>query len=710
MWEKRIGFTIANNDGKVKYIKKHSGYSLKFSYDFILYVLRIRTGSIIYPMKFIAILSLCFLSLAGIGARAQIRAVDSLLKVIKTERDDTSKAKNLFMIAFYMRTYNPDTTILLAQQALVLVKKLKWRQGEAGAYNSASLGYTIKGEFPNALDNGEKALRINEELGNKLGQASNLLNIGSIYYFQGDYPKTLDCCIRALKINEEYGNKLRQAGNLGNIGIVYSDMGDYAKALEYFQEALKIDEEYGSKEGQAENLSNIGTIYYNKGDYPKALVFFMRTLKIFEGIRNKLDQLNALTSIGNVYLKQGDYTKALDYYLKAIRIGKYLGNKQGSAEILGSIGILYYKTGKFKEAERKLRYAIAIDSAIGARNDLMQFEEELSHLYDTTGRYKLALHWFRKASILKDTLFSIEKNKAITRKELTYQYEKKEAGQKAEQEKKDAVRNAEEARQNAHNKMQKVIIWLIASTAIILVLLVILVFQRMKGAEKKKIIAEQQKSWLELKALRTQMNPHFIFNIINSIQSFVLKNDTRLSSEYLAQFSHLIRGVLENSRKEKITLAEEIDGLKNYIEFEDMRFPQRFVFDIRVDKTIDSTQTFLPPLLIQPYVENAIWHGLMHRREGEGKLIIIFEKSDGLIKCIVDDNGIGRKAANEMKNKTGHRSLGLTIVNERIDLMNKMYHWGMKVEVIDKVDNDRQASGTRVELMIPLLLNSLSHA
>jgi hypothetical protein len=208
----------------------------------------------------------------------------------------------------------------------------------------------------------------------------------------------------------------------------------------------------------------------------------------------------------------------------------------------------------------------------------------------------------------------------------------------------------------------------------------------------------------EMTALRAQMNPHFIFNCLNSIKLYTLENDAHAASEYLTKFSRLIRLVLENSAQEKISLISELETLQLYIDMETMRFKTKFSFQLDIDPAIDTDFVEIPPMLIQPYVENAIWHGLMHK-EGNGNLtVIILQPVDDTLQVEILDDGIGRARAAEYKSKsaTRHKSFGLKVSSERIALINQRSKNEMVVRIEDLVDPEGNSAGTRAILTIPL--------
>ncbi len=229
-----------------------------------------------------------------------------------------------------------------------------------------------------------------------------------------------------------------------------------------------------------------------------------------------------------------------------------------------------------------------------------------------------------------------------------------------------------------------------------------------KAAEKSEV--NRKIGDLKLMALRAQMNPHFIFNSINSIQLFILKNDSESAHKHLSRFSRLIRNVLENSKHEYISLGVEIETLEHYIELERLRFSSKFSYKISLDEAIDVKSILISPLLIQPYVENAIWHGLMHLKDRPGELSIRIEKQDRLLKCIVSDNGIGRKQSAEFKKGREHKSTGLSLNKERVEIINTLHNSSQSVTFIDETNEQGAATGTRVEIFIPVNLNYSDYA
>ncbi len=221
--------------------------------------------------------------------------------------------------------------------------------------------------------------------------------------------------------------------------------------------------------------------------------------------------------------------------------------------------------------------------------------------------------------------------------------------------------------------------------------------------EKKKTAFNKQLAQIEMKALKAQMNPHFIFNCMNSINSYILENDKKKASDYLTKFSTLIRLILENSDKQKINLADELAMLETYMQLEQNRLDNKFDYYIEVDASIKTIAFEIPPLILQPFIENAIWHGLVHKRE-RGKISISIRKESNKLICTIEDNGIGRSKAATLKQQQmiKHQSMGMKVTEDRLKILNELNLKTPSVTIVDLFNNDHQPSGTRAEIVIPV--------
>lgn len=266
---------------------------------------------------------------------------------------------------------------------------------------------------------------------------------------------------------------------------------------------------------------------------------------------------------------------------------------------------------------------------------------------------------------------------------------------------------------SSKEKMLKIVIvppfwktawFIILSGALVLLLTFIIVSLRIRNIRKQehakseynKRIAE-----LEMTALRAQMNPHFIFNCLNSINRYILKSDRDTAAEYVTKFSRLIRLILDNSRANTVSLSNEIAALKLYLEMETLRFENKFEYLINIAPEFDPDKIMVPPMIFQPYVENAIWHGLMHK-DGPGKIEVNFHRDEDFLICTIDDNGVGRKQAAELESKFSvkNKSHGLMVTAKRLTIYNQQENLKDEITIIDKSDQKGVPCGTTVILKV----------
>ncbi len=475
--------------------------------------MKIKILYIFFSAAFLIPNSFCF---------AQNKKIESLLILLKKDKADSNKVITLNKLSSeYKSIGNYDTALSYAETALQLAQQLNEKKEMAEAYNNIRSVHYNKGNYRQAIEYAFKTLKIDEELADKKGIASTLSNIGLVYYEQADYSKALDYNFKALKMAQDFENKTLQANLIGNIGIVYSEQADYSKALDYYFKALKMAEEHGNKNNIAIWLSNIGIIYLDQGNYQKALDYDFKALKIVEESGDIKGMAAKLGNIGIVYKFQRDYPKALDFYLKALKIAKELGDKKEISIILGNIGLLYISLKKYEDAFNHIYPALALSDSIGAMDIVKNGFNNLSQLYekadvslpDSIGGKRLtmeqmrlrSLYYYKRSIAIRDTLFSQENKKQLIRKELNFEFEKREAATKAENEKQQLA-YAEK------NRKQKIIIWSVVCCLLLVIVFAGFVFRSLRTTrrqkqiievksreteEQKKIIAEKNKDMLD---------------------------------------------------------------------------------------------------------------------------------------------------------------------------------------------------------------------
>ena len=413
---------------------------------------------------------LFFIFAIHISCLSQNKKIDSLLSVLKTTKEDTTKINTLNDIGWELKNNNPDTAIILCTRALALAEATKWRKGIAGSLRNLGAFNYLKGNYPQALQHYFKALKINEELKDKKGISAILGNIGIVYRNQTDYPKALDYYFKALKIGEELGDKNRIAIQLGNIGIVYDNQKDYPKALDYYFRALKMDEELGNKNNIAALLGNIGSVYDEQAS----------------AMSSDSADIIGIKSVEQERL----YNKALDWFFKALKVAEELGGKNRIAADLGNIGSIYTDLNKYKKAEDYLLRALLIDTSIGSIEGQKYRHNDLSKLYSKTGRHKLALEHYKKYIAARDSINNDENTKKQTRTEMQFEFSKKQTA--------DSVKVAEGKKLAAAELKSEVNKRYSLYMGLFLVVVFAgFIFNRFRVTQKQKIIIESQKEIVE---------------------------------------------------------------------------------------------------------------------------------------------------------------------------------------------------------------------
>ncbi|MES2284242.1 MAG: tetratricopeptide repeat protein [Bacteroidota bacterium] len=508
-------------------------------------------------LKYLATCSLFLLIISRAEQSiAQQNKIDSLLSLVKNDKPDTNKVNHLNILSKeYINTGSYDSALhnanaalristALADQDITSDLKQSIQKGFAVTYSNIGLIRWRQGEFPQALDFYLKALKIYEELGHKNKIAGIQGNIGGIYLSQGNHTKALGYYFKVLKAFEELGDKNKMATAYGGIGNIYGEQTQYLKALDYYFKALKIYEDADDENGMATWFLNIGVVYYHLKDYPKALDYYFKALKIDEKLEDKNGIAYIFTNIGLVYhdqavfnqnsnKKESDllFLKALDYYFKSLKINEEFGNKNLIAVTLGNIGSLYTNQNRYEEAEKFLLRSLKIDTSIVFLAHTEETHELLSQLYTKTGNYQKALEHYQNAMFAKDSIFNQEKNKDITRKEMNYEFEKKETALKAEKEKQDLLTAAE-------HKRQQLFLWFILAVALAVATIAIIIFRSLQITKKQKQVIEiQNKEITKQKQLVEEKNKDNADSVsyARRIQTSFLTSETYIK-RYLKEY------------------------------------------------------------------------------------------------------------------------------------------------------------------------------
>jgi len=591
---------------------------------------------------------------AGFGQPAT--PADSLLRVVREHPTrDSNRVTALLRLADATVYTDPATAMHYADEALEISQSIAWTKGIALSLRQKGNAFYVFSDNPAALDCYIRALRVGQPLGLRELDASLFNNLANIYCDGKQYEKGLAYYRQFLEAARQLNNLKQQTIALVNMGVVYTELGQQEKALDCGRQALSICRGAGIAYFVPIILNNLGITWNKKGMSDSALAMFGQSVSLAEGSGNYDAKASSLEEIGKIWLARGDYAKA----------GQY--------------------------ARQSLEIARQLHSAEWQSNAWQSLYEVYAHQH----RYDKALEAYREYIVYRDSVSTTEKESAMAKKEMQFEFERREAATRADNDRKAALARAEIDRQGLIRKVILAGVLVLAAAAIAGFIL----YKRRRDAEERRKEADLKAkvSETEMKVLRLQMNPHFIFNSLNSVSDYIARHETEKANYFLTRFAKMMRQVLEHSEKTEITLAEDLHVVETYIQLELMRLRNELSYEIQIDRDIDPDVTMVPPLIVQPFVENSIWHGLS-ARDRPGRISIRVTREDGMIRYIVEDNGIGRQAA--ARNGTGGKcSMGLRITRDRIDILNQTKRANAGVEIIDL------SEGTRVELRLPMEIN-----
>jgi tetratricopeptide (TPR) repeat protein len=631
--------------------------------------------------------------------------------------------------------------------ALGIATKLENDSLIADSWNVIGANYLTMGMSDSALACYERAYSINDRMKRQNAQALVLNNIGSFHYMSGDYYKALQFYIKAANLAQLCGNKKQYGACTGNIGIVYTALSDFPQAIEYNLKALKVHTELGLKNSMNNNYLNLGATYRNMNDFPKAFEFAEKAIslsrelgdintlasalslrgqinfdigKYDETILNcreslkiigdsKLARITAInySLLGRTYSYQHAYDQAIDSYRKSISILKEINDVNNLSLALQDLGMVYLNAPDTILLNKKIkpsgRYSIAMDMQKESLEIAIEMEsldrqatalDNISKIYERQHNFEQALIYYKKATVVNDSIYMSTKKQDVTRLEMQFEFDKREALTKAEVDKKAAL--AELQLETQKTKGQAIlggsILLLLAGAG------AFVSYKRNRDIAHKKMEADfkLQVSDTEMKALRSQMNPHFIFNSLNSIGDYIGKNEMKAADTYLSKFAKLMRQILENSDMKEVTLADDLTALENYMQLEALRLRDKFKWEIEIDPTIDINNTMIPPLILQPFVENSIWHGIS-KKNGTGTIKINVFRNGDMINCVVEDDGVGRKFSTKDDLNSHKKSFGMQITQARIDILNRIKKSSAEIRLSDLTE------GLKVEVKLPYL-------
>lgn len=601
---------------------------------------------------------------------SQEYSLDSIKKVLETNMHDTSR---LATISYILENENQRDSISIGynkQVITILAKNLKSKELDfklrnkylyylAYWYADKAVVLAFNQSGPEAINCLEKSIHIFKYLNMPEEMWIGINNKGNALRKMGEYEKAIICFFDALKYHDSKGNKFGVAGANSSIGSVYLDQNKFTEAINYYNKALTYYDFLKQPENkdlyeQAIINNNIGVSYFFLNNYTTAKTYFYKALTI-EKENNFLNSISFVYDrLASIAVKENKLDTAVELYNEGLLYAKKDRAKAMLANSLGELCVLK------KEHSQAVSYYTKALNYANASKDLEIVESiylNLYNVYKTTNQFEKSLLAFEKYTDLKKANKEEASKNELGQQQLKYDFEKKEFQTKLAQEKQLSAIKLDNEKKNTR---KNIIVFVLLFLAL---LLGISMFYLYKFYKQKNIINANKNNELKQKLLLSQMNPHFIFNSVDNIQSLIHSNKNDEAVNYLTKFSKLTRQILENSTQDYITMQEEVLMLDNYLKIQQLLHNYKFTYQIHVDENIEQEKMLLPPMLSQPFVENAIKHGLKNKTE-KGIIDIKFYLLNEKLFFEVSDNGSGIEAKSENEK---HKSMATQIVTERLN-------------------------------------------
>lgn len=642
--------------------------------------------------------------------------IDSLKTLLQKEQVDSLKVFTAIDLSrqIHREAHQIDEEYKYANEAIDIALGINDTLLYARALDNLGLLRRFHQEYAEALVMHAKAFNLIKDkpvkpiykmiIGNNAGVAGR---------YNQQYDRAIAFYMETLKIaeaEEDIKNIAISSNGIGNaLGHI---AGREEESLKYYKRSLKAEKERGNSLGIAMNLLSIGDHYTDKGNFDEARKHLDQLMKINRERNDKYGLAITHQFYGKNYFKEGkDLKKASFYFQNALERFTEMGDKHKEAELLYSLGEIQTEQNQPKKAKVSFLNSLALAEALRHHGLIMNNSYKLSQIYEEENNASQALDYVKQAKIYEDSIKFTDQQVEIAALVRKYDLEKKENFiQLLEKDK--ALQQTLLKNQEQKLERRRIFIFLLALIIVAIVVIGIMQYRIMQTRrkttmlvqeeEKKKMnaIYERNLAQAEILSTRLQINPHFLFNSLNAIKYLIQSEQNQKASKYLIVFSRYTRMVLETSKKHTVPLPEELQLARYYLTLESNRFEKDFTYQINDYDEHKLEKAKVPPLLLQPFIENAIWHGLLPSKKEEKILRIDISSEEKLIRIVIDDNGVGRKKVVSNPREQKHSSMGMKITQDRIALYNDSHSSKLFYKVIDKKDENDQPTGTRVILEI----------
>ena len=612
------------------------------------------------------------------------KATDSIL---------IAKPESYKTINNYLHPFRRDTTSL--KKLITKFKKYDYLHGITFSENLLGIRYRNYSLFDQAIKTHQQALETAKQA-NSIEFRVFSLNMLGVDYRRMDANRTaLDYNQEALALAEtvkepSLGLRRSIAVSHNSMGNIYLLLKQYDLAIDQFEKSRIIEVSIENKLGLAINYQNVGNAKESQGNLNAALKDYQKSLAINTELNNSLGKIICNGSIANIFIKQGHYQKALELTEYNLPLAIETGNKYYLAYEYLNLGWVQSKLERYKKAQENLLTGIEIAEKYNFISAISTGYSHLSELNEKQHNYKESLRYYKLAEEFDEKVSNERNTQYVNDLIIKYDSERKN----------NEIKNL--AKKNEITKLKLTTnrnIWIgVFSLITLLGIILFILYRTQQLRSDKKILS------LEQEAMRSQMNPHFIFNSLNAIKLYIINNEQKNAVYYLNKFSKLIRKILAATRDKETTLAEEIETVKLYTDIENIRFSNEIEILTHINDQLNTNSIKMPSLILQPFIENTIWHGLSPKK-GHKRIEVSYEKIENThLKITITDNGIGRIAAAKIKSTKIHKgkSIGINLTEERLGNFYKNYKNKYSLEFIDLYDKSKSPSGTTVVLKLPI--------
>jgi sensor histidine kinase YesM len=600
-----------------------------------------------------------------------------------------------------------ETADFYLKNAQKIAEKKRQNAKIAEVKNLIAFNFMLDNKKDSALRYTEMSIQFARRTSNKSILAESFNTQARVYAYFGQLELSVAKNIVSLQLALEVNDRFRLAKYNRELGISQRLIYNLNDAEYYFKQSYEHAQKIADYHQMGLALSNLGTIYFGRKEFKKAIESTQRAIRLLSELNDFNGLGEAYDILGMIYREQKDYTLAASSFNKSLVFYESTGNKEKIAGVYHNVGTVFRKQKKYANALNYLQRSIEIREQFGSKNQIYSTYREIADVYRDVGKTNDALKYLDMYLDYQDSNTTIQSATKIAELSELYRSEQRDRLIMMQS---DSIERQRQERAFTSTKLENVQLrnnsqmYFIIGFLIISVLAGIIVFYRWNQTRIKQ---ERKEAEMSQTLLRAQMNPHFVFNAMSVIQSYIYENDTENSSKFLVNFSRLMRLILENSPKEFIPIETEIEILQKYLETQKLRFEDRFNYSIECEDILLEEGALIPPMITQPFIENAIEHGQLHTIEG-GFILISFSKQNNMLNVIIEDNGIGRKGAELNKKSKDHKSMAMKITKDRIDNMSKKYRTEGRLIVEDF--NKKLNTGTKVLISLPYKAENLKNS